>query len=154
MNFIRKYYFNDFTHIHYCFHLQFQCCGVDSYEDWKGHFNDSFALPVSCCKAVSGTTGAFYCNSHNRSSTTSTPFTEITTHINTETSSVATTVSPSSNVTAAPSASTSVSAATTTNETNGTAPIDLKCLLLGSFFFYLSRIFEILRLRSVISDFK
>lgn len=133
--------------------MQFQCCGVDSYEDWKGYFNDSFALPVSCCKAVSGTTGAFYCNSHNISSTTSTPFTEITTPIHTETSSVATTVSPSTNAsTAATSASTSVSDETTAS--NGTDPIDLKCLLLGSVFFYLSRKFEILCLRSVISHFK
>ncbi|XP_050310515.1 CD63 antigen-like isoform X2 [Anthonomus grandis grandis] len=47
----------------------FDCCGVDSYDDWKGRLNqsDPYTLPISCCPTVSGAFGAFYCNSYNHS---------------------------------------------------------------------------------------
>lgn len=43
------------------FPFQFECCGVDSYEDWE-KVNDEGLIPVSCCAEIPGTIGSFNCS--------------------------------------------------------------------------------------------
>ncbi|CAG9763930.1 unnamed protein product [Ceutorhynchus assimilis] len=93
----------------------FQCCGVDNYHDWQGHLNGTYDLPLSCCPTVSGVTAAFYCNSRND------------TTISTTTSVLSTTSTDSSTATTTVSSTTTTTLATTpttknTSETSESTP--------------------------------
>ncbi|XP_050310514.1 CD63 antigen-like isoform X1 [Anthonomus grandis grandis] len=94
----------------------FDCCGVDSYDDWKGRLNqsDPYTLPISCCPTVSGAFGAFYCNSYNHSAAPST-----TTSISTVTSSITTETSKTSSSTTVSSTSADTTTVTNPDSTTG-----------------------------------
>ncbi|KAH8249252.1 hypothetical protein KR032_007666 [Drosophila birchii] len=47
----------------------FDCCGVNSYTDWKTQFGDIY-LPMSCCNIPAGTVGTFNCTTEVSSSAT------------------------------------------------------------------------------------
>lgn len=41
--------------------FQFECCGVDSFEDWTLVTPEEM-IPVSCCAEIAGTIGSFNCS--------------------------------------------------------------------------------------------
>lgn len=46
--------------------FQFECCGVDSYQDWEAVTPEA-QIPVSCCAEIPGTIGQFNCSSTTES---------------------------------------------------------------------------------------
>lgn len=61
---MQKYVAQEADIIYIWDHVQrgFECCGVNSFEDWEKVTTDS-EIPISCCSDVPGTIGTFVCNS-------------------------------------------------------------------------------------------